>query len=1082
MTPRHIRTLVLLLAILAGSLISVAAQPNLARAAGKTHLPTAEHTYFTCVWHGQTIRLKHIHNNPVERYRDAVLVGRCTKLSTNDRYYSRLVGHSINVFVAWSHYPGLYVVHNALQGSQPLYGDWTFPVTQSAGTLTGKVTDSASAKPISAATVSAKLCTSSPTKHCAIQTAATTNKGAYSINFYVPGTYKVSVQAQGYASSPTTSVSVRSGRSATSNFALVFAPATTSLVLTANPNPATVNAPVSLSATIGAPVSDGTVTFSGTGPSGATFATTTCTPAKGTCAVTWIPTAAGAWSIKASWSGDSRYAAVTNTLAVTVNPLTSTLTLAVSPNPVPVNQTASVSATLAAPVSDGAITISGTGPGGATLAAKTCTPTAGACSVSFAPTVSGTWTISASYSGDATYGPAQATLQVPVSGGSTTLALANSPNPLPVNTSGTLTATLNQPVSDGTVTFSYAGPNNATLPSTTCMPASGVCTTTWRPTAAGSWTVTARWSGDSLYGATSGSLQVSVGGGTSVLTVTANPNPVTLGQATTLTASFNPPVNDGTVTFTGTGPNGATFPSNLTCTPTNGACTQSWTPSTPGSWTVTALWQGDASYAPAAGSVTVTVSGTQGQLSLTESPNPLPSNEQGVLTATLAQAMNGTVTFTGTSSTGAAFTTTTCTLVNGTCSIVWQPAGQGTYTITASYPGVNGTGAATQQITVAVTTPQFLALTEAPNPLAVTQSGTVTATIQVANTGSTVNFTFTSPTGATTTAQCSITSTVCTVPFHPTSAGLWTINGFWSGTQGPQTASATIQAPVTGTTTTLALTANPPTVAINQTATLTATVSPSVSTGTVTFTGTGPSANAFTTQTCTLVNGSCSITYQFTQAGTYTVTASYGGSGAYSGASNTVTVTVAGGTLTVTANPTSVQVSQQDQVLGTLQQALAGQTITFTFTDSDNTTAPSMTCATSAVGSCGVYWYPPRAGTWTVTATWPGNTAYNAESGSTQVLVQAQAFSVSVSPNPVTVNQSATITANFGQGQNGDSVNILLTAPNGGPSRLVACILQAGTCSTIVSFNAGGTWQISATVSDPVLRPPTATTTVNVLL
>lgn len=70
--------------------------------------------------------LTHVSNVTVEGFPDATLLGSCQKFQTNDPLYTPLNGETINVWSAPKEFPGVDVVHNGDQGSQPIYGTWTF--------------------------------------------------------------------------------------------------------------------------------------------------------------------------------------------------------------------------------------------------------------------------------------------------------------------------------------------------------------------------------------------------------------------------------------------------------------------------------------------------------------------------------------------------------------------------------------------------------------------------------------------------------------------------------------------------------------------------------------------------------------------------------------------------------------------------------------------------------------------------------------------------------------------------------------------------------------------------------------------
>lgn len=100
---------------------------------------------YSASYGGNTVGLTHVLNVSVELLPDASLVSQATNFQTDDPTYQCLNGHSINLWSAPSEFPGLYVVHNGDQGSQCVYGTWTFPVTFLAPTPTMTPTPTATA-------------------------------------------------------------------------------------------------------------------------------------------------------------------------------------------------------------------------------------------------------------------------------------------------------------------------------------------------------------------------------------------------------------------------------------------------------------------------------------------------------------------------------------------------------------------------------------------------------------------------------------------------------------------------------------------------------------------------------------------------------------------------------------------------------------------------------------------------------------------------------------------------------------------------------------------------------------------------
>jgi hypothetical protein len=119
--------------------------------------------------------------------------------------------------------------------------------------------------------------------------------------------------------------------------------------------------------------------------------------------------------------------------------------------------------------------------------------------------VAGTYTATASYSGDSNYGTAtgtDSTAHVAKTGATVSVA----DNSSTISTGGTLiftaTVTGSGPTPTGTVTWTLTGPGSPTCPSSTL--SAGTATCTISNTQAGTYTATASYSGDSNYGTATG--------------------------------------------------------------------------------------------------------------------------------------------------------------------------------------------------------------------------------------------------------------------------------------------------------------------------------------------------------------------------------------------------------------------------------------------------------------------------------------------------------------------------------------------------------------------------------------------------
>ena len=149
----------------------------------------------------------------------------------------------------------------------------------------------------------------------------------------------------------------------------------------------------------------------------------------------------------------------------------------------------------------------------------------------------GSYQVIASYSGDSNYSSGESgsvPLQVL---SSTTANLTAAPNPVSAGQTLTLTATL---TGDGSVwpTGTVSFLSGSTLLGTATLNSSGVATLTTTSLAAGIYSLTVQYAGDSNFlSSTSAAVSVTVNAQATTTGLTASPNPVATGQTLTLTAT-----------------------------------------------------------------------------------------------------------------------------------------------------------------------------------------------------------------------------------------------------------------------------------------------------------------------------------------------------------------------------------------------------------------------------------------------------------------------------------------------------------------------------------------------------------------
>jgi hypothetical protein len=412
---------------------------------------------------------------------------------------------------------------------------------------------------------------------------------------------------------------------------------TTTVASAPNPSVAGQAVTITASVTAAAPATGtptGTVVFSFAG--GTTLTATV--NASGVASVTTSSLTVGSHAITAAYSGDANFTASTGTGTQTVNQGSTVTTVASVPSPSVFGQAVTISASVA-PVAPAAGIPSGTVT--FTIAnGPTLTATAdgsGVASVTTSTLSVGSHEVAAAYSGDTSFtGSTGAGTQI-VNQGSTATTVASVPSPSVFGQAITITASV-APVAPaaghptGTVTFTIA--NGPTLTGT--VDGSGVASVTTSALSAGSHSVTAAYSGDASFTASTGTTTQTVNPAATVLALASTPNPSVYGQTATFTASVTAVapgagVPSGTVTFTIA--NGPVLTGTLDA---SGVATVTTSALSAGSHAITAAYSGSDNFSAS------TATGTQ-----TVTPKTLTVTGVIVETKTFDNSASATLNLTG---------------------------------------------------------------------------------------------------------------------------------------------------------------------------------------------------------------------------------------------------------------------------------------------------------------------------------------------------------------------------------------------------------------------------------------------------
>jgi len=519
---------------------------------------------------------------------------------------------------------------------------------------------------------------------------------------------------------------------------------TTSLV--ASPNPVKAGQALALTATVtasGAQTLTGSINFM----NGAALLGSGVPNASGVATLSTAALPAGNYSFSAQYLGDANSLTSTSpavSVTVTGAPAqTTTTTLTAGPNPMAVGQSLALTATVTGS--------SGTVPAGtvnflngAALLGTGALNASGVASLSTANLTAGSYSLTAQFVGNATAltstSQAVSVTVQPAGVVSTASTLAVNPNPVSEGQTMSLTATVK-----GTNNNTPAGLLNFLIDNkvvqVVTLDSSGIGTLSIPAPAAGPHILLARYRGNgSLAASTSPSVSLTVMAGATQSTTTSlvvGPNPVTAGQALTMTATVKgsgAALPAGTVNFM----NGATL-LGAGALNASGAVSISTVSLAAGTYNLTAQYVGNASSAASTSPaipVTVTAAGTGSTITtLVVTPNPVTAGQTLSLTATVTGSNNttpaGLLNFLVDNTVVQVVTLNSSGV--GTLSIPAPAAG--THVLLARYRG-NGSSAASTSASVSLTvsagaiqsTNTTLVVT--PNPVTAGQTLSLTATVK----------------------------------------------------------------------------------------------------------------------------------------------------------------------------------------------------------------------------------------------------------------------------------------------------------------------------------------------------------------
>ncbi|MDF2628438.1 MAG: hypothetical protein K0R39_2269, partial [Symbiobacteriaceae bacterium] len=692
-----------------------------------------------------------------------------------------------------------------------------------------------------------------------------------------------------------------------------------------------------------------------------------------------VTQAGGPHTLSAAFGGNANYQASGGSAIFTVNPASGTLSVADVATPF--KSPVTLSAALTPGVSGKAVTFTV----GSTTVGTVGTNATGTASITYSSTESaGTYTITASFPGDASVNSASDTGTLTVT--QATGSMSVSPASGTYLGSTTLRATLSPAAAGKSVAFTVGGSPAGTA----LTDATGVATVPYTISAgAGTHTIAAAFGGDSDIAAVSGTGTLTVNPAFGSMNVDSASG--AYGESVTLSATLSPAVAGKSIVFSvngtavGTGTTDASGHATAPYTITQGA----------GGHTLTATFAGDSNISFATNSTSLTVTTATG--TVTVGPASTTYRNSVTLTATLSPAISGrSIVFSVDGSVVGSGTTN----ASGTATFTYTPLNTvGSYPISATWGGDSHVGTATGAGTLAINQASGIVTVSAAAGTYY-HNTSLSASLSPAVAGKTLSFAVDGVPAGTAVTNA---SGIAAVPYHITnSVGPHTITVQFAGD--PEIAGATGTGSLTVAQANGVVTVAPATGPFGGSVTLQATLAPGVSGKSISFAVNGVPAGTVLTDG----SGVATVTYTITnQAGTYPVTASFAGDPDIAGAngSGTLTVEAAAGSMTVSnvSGPFMSGVTLQ----ANLSPAAALKSITFKVGGVDAGTA-----LTNAAGVATLpYTITRSVGTHTIEASFAGDPDISSVSATGNLTVTQATGDLTVSNPNGAVGTPVTMTA-----------------------------------------------------------------------
>lgn len=439
-------------------------------------------------------------------------------------------------------------------------------------------------------------------------------------------------------------------------------------------------------------------------PSAANFSdlgssfTAGCEPSSKPPASTGVLPTPGTWAFELQVTDGTNTTVISPSATLSVDTLIGpALTLSCSPASEVVGSATDCEATVqgSGPAPTGRIAWSSSGSG--KFSKTSCRLSNGTCSVKFTPTAAGSSVgLLASYGGNSRdYPSAEAyILNVTMKASETTVSCTPAGVPAGSPKSITCKAKVAGYSPTGAVTWSQGGTGSVSFSGipTTCTLSKGTCSVTMTSSAAGDLNVSASYGGDPNNAESYAAAILNITKAKTTLSITCEQTSLVDGNSTTCAATvaglyFS---HSGTITWSESGSGNVTLPS-ATCSLSDGSCSVNVTASATGKVKIEAIYAGDSNNQGSSRHARLTVTKAPTAIALSCTQSPFGVGTPITCTATVSggyPSQTGNVTWSKVPGTGrVTFSSKTCVLSSGSCSVTITATAAGSVKIKAAYSG-----------------------------------------------------------------------------------------------------------------------------------------------------------------------------------------------------------------------------------------------------------------------------------------------------------------------------------------------------------------------------------------------------------